>query len=97
MFTFNKRYKFYFLENIFVFSGVLLVILLRILWMDRHYYINGGYIMDTAWYAHLISNVSYKLTNPSVISNGNPISYYNTHISPGFFLYALISPFKNLS
>ena len=65
--------------------------------MNRHYYIDGGYVMDTAWYAHLISNVNFKLTNPSIFSHGNPVSYYNTHISPGFFLYALLSPFKNLS
>ena len=97
MLSFPKKNKLFTLENISIFGGIFLVILSRILWMNRHYYISGGYIMDTAWYAHLISNVSYKLTNPSVISNGNPVSYYNTHISPGFFLYSLLSPFKNLS
>ena len=97
MFSFYKKYKLNLLENIFVFAGILLVILSRILWMNRHYYIDGGYVMDTAWYAHLISNVNYKLTNPSIFSSGNPVSYYNTHFSPGFFLYALLSPFKKLS
>ena len=89
MFSFYKRYKFYSFENIFVICGMLFVILSRILWMNRHYYIDGGYVMDTAWYAHLISNVDFKLTNPSIFSHGKPVSYYNTHISPGFFLYAL--------
>ena len=97
MFSFYKKYKLFTLENFSVLGGILIVILSRILWMNRHYYVNGGYILDTAWYAHLISIANYKLTNPSIISNGNPISYYDTHISPGFFLYSLLSPFKSLS
>jgi len=81
------------IEKIFILFGVFLIIYLRIIWMDNHYYIAGAPVWDTGWFAHLISNPSYNLSNPKVILES---SYYDTHFSPILSIYAFISPFKFL-
>ena len=82
------------IEKILIMLGVFLIIYLRILWMDNHYYINGAPVWDTGWFAHLISNPSLNLSNPKVI--GFASSYYDTHFSPILSIYAFLSPFKFL-
>ena len=81
------------IEKIFILFGVFLIIYLRIIWMDNHYYIAGAPVWDTGWFAHLISNPSFNLSNPKVILES---SYYDTHFSPILSIYAFISPFKFL-
>ena len=82
------------IELILLILGVLLIIYLRILWMNYHYYVNGVPLWDAGWFAHLISNPSIKLINPNVILSN---SYYDTHLSPALALYSILSPFKSFS
>ena len=81
------------IEKIFILIGILLIVYLRILWMDNYYYIIGAPVWDTGWFAHLISNPSFNLSNPKVILAS---SYYDTHFSPILSIYAFLSPFKFL-
>ena len=64
----------------------------------NHFYRDGGYILDSAWFAHLISSGDLFLKNPNSLGHlGSEASYYLTHFSPGLAAYSYFSPFKQLS
>ena len=64
----------------------------------NHFYVDGGFIMDSAWFSHLISSGDLFLKNPNSLGHlGSEASYYETHFSPGLAAYSYLSPFKNFS
>lgn len=57
----------------------------------NHFYVSGGYLHDSGWFAALMWHPQdFNLTNPSVIDNN---SFYSTHLSPVLYAIGLLSFF----
>lgn len=57
----------------------------------NHFYVSGGYLHDSGWFAALMWHPQgFNLTNPSVIDNN---SFYSTHLSPILYAIGLLSFF----
>ena len=79
------------LDLLCIIVGIIIVIAFRVLWLLNHYYVDGALVLDTSWFAHLISSGDFFLRNPSAI---NTQSYYNTHLSPAIGVYSILSPLR---
>jgi hypothetical protein len=53
----------------------------------NHFYVNGGYMLDSGWFAYLSANsVNWPASNPPSIGG----TYFSTHFSPAFYIYTAI-------
>lgn len=59
----------------------------------RHFLYNGAYVLDSGWFAFLLSQGDLTLKNPAVIGEH---SYFSTHISPTFIVASFFSKLLGL-
>lgn len=71
---------------------------LLVAWVNANFlgwsfYSDGAYVLDTAWYASLVHENGIIIKNPLVVSGENPLAihYYQTHFSPGLFVFSIPS------
>jgi len=51
----------------------------------NHFYVTGGYMLDSGWFAHLAAHASsWPLSNPPSLGG----TYFSTHFSPAFYVYS---------
>ncbi|MQB13468.1 hypothetical protein DXT96_26920 [Agrobacterium sp. ICMP 6402] len=78
-------------ESIAVLLSFLVPFLAGFSFVMNHFYVSGGYLHDSGWFAALMWRPQdFNLTNPSVIDNN---LFYSTHLSPILYAIGLLSFF----
>jgi len=67
------------------FLGLLVIpsVLLPSSLIVKHFLADGPFVLDSGWFAYLVSMSSWTMNNPPFIGES---SYFSTHISPTFFV-----------
>ncbi len=53
----------------------------------NHFYVNGGYMLDSGWFAYLSANsTNWPISNPPSIGG----TYFSTHFSPAFYIFTAL-------
>jgi len=84
--------------NVFYYLGFLLSFLIPMSLATNftlnHFYVYGGYVEDSGWFAYLTTHAtSWPLTNPPVLIDKFGESFFKTHMSLIFYLLTAIYNF----
>lgn len=53
----------------------------------NHFYVNGGYMLDSGWFAFLSAHsTNWPISNPPSIGG----TYFSTHFSPAFYIFTAL-------
>jgi hypothetical protein len=53
----------------------------------NHFYVNGGYMLDSGWFAYLSAHsANWPISNPPSIGG----TYFSTHFSPAFYIFSAL-------
>ena len=53
----------------------------------NHFYVNGGYMLDSGWFAYLSAHsTNWPVSNPPSIGG----TYFSTHFSPAFYIFTAL-------
>lgn len=53
----------------------------------NHFYVNGGYMLDSGWFAYLSAHsTNWPASNPPSIGG----TYFSTHFSPAFYIFTAL-------
>jgi len=71
------------------FLGLLIPsILLPLSFIVKHFLADGPFVLDSGWFAYLLSMSSWDMKNPPFIGES---SYFSTHISPTFVVSSFVA------